>query len=132
VTCGNQFSVGNPTIKKKWLEFISQHKKNYAFAIFNQFIVSLSAPALTHSVSTTFIEYRCQPPGGGGGGSHPSCSAKLNLLCKNRPKRKSWKKPWHYRLNFDPDKNFITAWKSITKLVIFQSFVAKCCKMRII
>jgi hypothetical protein len=29
-------------------------------------------------------------------------------------------------------KNFITAWKSITKLVIFQSFVAKCCKMRII
>jgi hypothetical protein len=30
------------------------------------------------------------------------------------------------------DKNFITAWKSITKLVIFQSFVAKCCKMRII
>jgi hypothetical protein len=37
----------------------------------------------------------------------------------------------HYRLNFDLDKNFITAWKSITKLVIFQSFVAKCCKMRI-
>ena len=31
------------------------------------------------------------------------------------------------RLNFDLDKNFITAWKSITKLVIFQSFVAKCC-----
>jgi hypothetical protein len=30
------------------------------------------------------------------------------------------------------DKDFITAWKSITKLVIFQSFVAKCCKMRII
>ena len=30
------------------------------------------------------------------------------------------------------DKNFITARKSITKLVIFQSFVAKCCKMRII
>jgi hypothetical protein len=29
------------------------------------------------------------------------------------------------------DKNFITAWKSITKLVTFQSFVAKCCKMRI-
>jgi hypothetical protein len=38
----------------------------------------------------------------------------------------------HYRLNFDLDQNFITAWKSITKLVIFQSFVAKCCKMRII
>ena len=34
--------------------------------------------------------------------------------------------------NFDLDKIFITAWKSITKLVIFQSFVAKCCKMRII
>jgi hypothetical protein len=50
-------SVGNPTIKKKWLEFISQQKKNYAFAIFNQFIVSLSAPcfnhcALTHCVPT--------------------------------------------------------------------------------
>jgi hypothetical protein len=30
------------------------------------------------------------------------------------------------------DKNFITAWKSITKLVIFRSFFAKCCKMRII
>jgi hypothetical protein len=38
----------------------------------------------------------------------------------------------HYRLNFDLDKNFITAWKSITKIVIFQSFVAKCCKVRII
>jgi hypothetical protein len=37
-----------------------------------------------------------------------------------------------YNWNFDLDKNFITAWKSITKLVIFQSFVAKCCKMRII
>jgi hypothetical protein len=47
------------TVKKKWLEFISQHKKNYAFAIVNQFIVSLSAPALTHCISTTFIEYRC-------------------------------------------------------------------------
>jgi hypothetical protein len=30
------------------------------------------------------------------------------------------------------DKNFITAWKSITKLVVFWSFVAKYCKMRII
>jgi hypothetical protein len=30
------------------------------------------------------------------------------------------------------DKKFITAWKSITKLVIFQSFVAKCGKIRII
>jgi hypothetical protein len=30
------------------------------------------------------------------------------------------------------DKNFITAWKSITKLVIFRSFFAKCCKMRVI
>jgi hypothetical protein len=34
--------------------------------------------------------------------------------------------------NFYLDKDFITAWKSITKLVIFRSFVAKCCKMRII
>ena len=65
-------------------------------SLINQFIVSLSAPALTHSVSTTFIEYRCQPPlwGGGGGCSHPSCSAKLNLLCKSRPKRENpGKKP---------------------------------------
>jgi hypothetical protein len=46
-------SVGNPTIRKKWLELISQHKINNAFAIFNQFIVS----ALTHCVSTTFIGY---------------------------------------------------------------------------
>jgi hypothetical protein len=37
----------------------------------------------------------------------------------------------HYRLNFGLDKNFITTWKSITKLVIFRSFVVKCCKMRI-
>ena len=29
-------------------------------------------------------------------------------------------------------QNSIIAWKSITKWVIFQSFVAKCCKMRII
>jgi hypothetical protein len=74
---------------------LTTHKKNYAIAFFNQFIVSLSAPALRHSVSTTFIEYRCQPPGRGGGYSHPSCSAKLNLLCKNGPKRKSWKNPWY-------------------------------------
>jgi hypothetical protein len=35
-------------------------------------------------------------------------------------------------VNIRIGKSFITAWKSITKLVIFQSFVAKCCKMRII
>jgi hypothetical protein len=91
-------SVGNPTIKKKWLDFISQQKKNYAFAIFNQFIVSLSAPcfnhcALTHCVPTTFIE----GGGGGGGSSHPNCSAKLNLLCKNGPKRKN---PDNYLIKF--------------------------------
>ena len=37
--------------------------------------------------------------------------------------------------NFDLNKsrqNSIIARKSITKLVIFQNFVAKCCKMRII
>jgi hypothetical protein len=36
--------------------------------------------------------------GGGGGGQPPqtpSCSAKLNLVCKNGPKRKSGKKPCH-------------------------------------
>jgi hypothetical protein len=38
------------SFEKKWLEFISQYKKNNAFAIFNQFIVSLSDPAL-HIVS---------------------------------------------------------------------------------
>jgi hypothetical protein len=42
----------------------------------------------------------------------------------------------HYRLNFDLNKSrqkFRHSLKvSITKLVIFQSFVAKCCKMRII
>ena len=61
------FQLETRQLKKIWLEFISQHKKNYAFAIFNQFIVSLSAPALTYSVSTTFIEYRW----GGGGGVQP-------------------------------------------------------------
>jgi hypothetical protein len=84
-------------VLKKWLELISQHKKNYAFAIFNQFIVSLSAPALTHSISTTFIEYKCQPPPPGRGGGGPSCSAKLNLLCKNGPKRKSWGENLNYQ-----------------------------------
>ena len=34
--------------------------------------------------------------------------------------------------NFDLDKNFITAWKNVTKLVTFRSSVAKCCKMHII
>ena len=41
----------------------------------------------------------------------------------------------HYRLNVDLDKSrqkFHYNLKGITKLVIFQSFVAKCCKMRII
>jgi hypothetical protein len=54
---------------------LTTQEKLIAFAIFNQFIVSLrfivslSAPALTHSISTTFIEYRCQPPDRGGGGA---------------------------------------------------------------
>jgi hypothetical protein len=40
------------------------------------------------------------PVGGGGETAtpDPSCSAKLNLLCKNGPKRKSWKKPWLKKL----------------------------------
>jgi hypothetical protein len=94
VTCGNQFSVGNPTIKKKWLEFISQHKKNYAFAIFNQFIVSLSAPALTHSVSTTFIEYRCQPPPvGGGSAATPAVQLNSIFSAKTDPRENPGKNP---------------------------------------
>ena len=94
MTCGNQFSVGNLTIKKKWLEFISQHKKNYAFAIFNQFIVSLSAPALTHFVSTTFIEYRCQPPGWGGEGGAATPAVQLNSIfsAKTDPRENPEKK----------------------------------------
>jgi hypothetical protein len=74
--------------------FISQHKKNYAFAIFNQFIVSLSAPALTHSISTTFIEYRCQPPGKGGGGA-ATTAVQLNsiLSAKTDPRENPEKNP---------------------------------------
>ena len=84
------FQMKTRKLSKKWLEFISQHKKNNAFTVFNQFIVSLSAPALTHGISTTLKWVQV-----GGGDSRlktPSCSAKLNLLCKNGPK--SWKKPW--------------------------------------
>jgi hypothetical protein len=44
--------------KNGWNSFHVQHKKNNAFAIFNQFIVS----ALTHCVSTTLIGYRSQLP----------------------------------------------------------------------
>jgi hypothetical protein len=47
------FQLKTWKLSKKWLEFISQHKKNNAFPIFNQFIVSLSAPALTHCISTS-------------------------------------------------------------------------------
>jgi hypothetical protein len=47
------FQLKTRKLSKKWLEIISQHKKNSAFAVFNQFIVSLSAPALTHCISTT-------------------------------------------------------------------------------
>jgi hypothetical protein len=65
---------------KKLLEFTSQPKKNYAFAIFNQFIVSLSATALTHSVSTTFIKYKCQPPTRGGGGGADTPAVQLNSI----------------------------------------------------
>jgi hypothetical protein len=79
------FQLKTPQLIKKWLEFISQHKKNNAFAIFNQFIVF----ALTHCVSTTLIGYRSQLPAAA---SDPQCSAKLNLLCENGLKRKSWEK----------------------------------------
>jgi hypothetical protein len=43
------FQLKTWKLSKKWLEFISQHKKNNTFPIFNQFIVSL----LTHCISTT-------------------------------------------------------------------------------
>ena len=44
-----------------------QLRKMAGIHLFNQFIVSLSPPALTHSVSTAFNEYKFQPLGGGGG-----------------------------------------------------------------
>jgi hypothetical protein len=77
-------SVGNPTIRKKWLEFISQHKKNNAFAIFNQFIVS----ALTHCVSTTLIGYRSQPPT-----AAPAVQLNSIFSAKTDPKENPEKKP---------------------------------------
>jgi hypothetical protein len=72
---------------------ISQHKKNYAFAIFNQFIVSLSAPALTHSVSTRFIEYRYQPPGRGGGAATPAVQLNSIFSAKTDPRENPEKNP---------------------------------------
>ena len=84
------------------LVFISQHKKNYAFAIFNQFIVSLSASALTHSVSTTFIEYKCQPPGRGGGGGATTPAVQLNSIfsAKTDPRENPEKKPDNHLFEF--------------------------------
>jgi hypothetical protein len=56
------------SLRKIWLEFISQHKKNNAFAVFNQFIVYFSASALTHCISTT-LKWAGGGGGGGGGGA---------------------------------------------------------------
>jgi hypothetical protein len=53
----------------------------------------------------------------------------VNFLKKGDEKREL--SQWTYHLitkiliSTNLDKNFITAWKSITKLVIFRSFVAK-------
>ena len=60
------FQLKTRKLSKKWLEFISQHKKNNAFAVFNQFIVSFSASTLTHCIST-----KLKWAGGGGGAAAP-------------------------------------------------------------
>jgi hypothetical protein len=78
------FQLKTRKLSKKWLEFISQHKKNNAFTVFNQFIVSLIAPC----VNT--LHLNCIKVCVGGGRQPPqtpSCSAKLNLLCKRVPSR---------------------------------------------
>jgi hypothetical protein len=49
--------------------------------------VSLSAPTLTHSVSTTFIEYKCQPPcRGGGGAATPAVQLNSIFSAKTDPR----------------------------------------------
>jgi hypothetical protein len=58
--------------------------------------VSLSAPALTHSVSTTFIEYKCQPlrkGGGGGGATTPSVQLNSIFSAKMDPRENPEKNP---------------------------------------
>ena len=56
--------------------------------------MSLSAPALTHSVSTTFIEYRCQPPGrGGGGAATPAVQLNSIFSAKTDPRENPEKTP---------------------------------------
>jgi hypothetical protein len=77
-------------MKEKWLEFISQHKKNYAFAIFNQFIVSLSAPALTHRLNYIYWE---------GGAATPTVQLNSIFSAKTDPRENPGKKPWQARSN---------------------------------
>jgi hypothetical protein len=58
--------------------------------------VSLNAPVLTHSVSTTFIEYKCQPPGRGGA---TTTAVQLNSIfsAKTDPRENPEKNPDQYR-----------------------------------
>ena len=57
-----------------------QLRKMAGIHLFNQFIVSLSPPALTHSVSTAFnYEYKFQPLGGGGGGGEGAATPAVQL-----------------------------------------------------
>ena len=70
-------------------------------AIFNQFIVP---PALTHSVSTTFIEYRCQPHGtGGGGGGAATPTVQLNSIfsAKTDPGENPGKNPGRNSIRYN-------------------------------
>jgi hypothetical protein len=96
------FQLKTRKLSKKWLEFISQHKKNNAFAIFNQFIVSLSAPALTHCISTTlkWAQVSASRSGGGGGGEiaapdPPAVQLNSTFSAKTDPRENPGKKPWH-------------------------------------
>jgi hypothetical protein len=59
------------------------------------------------------------------------CVGFLTALLTNNFKQLEWTNPTLTKIlnSTSLDKTFITAWKSVTKLVIFQSFVAKCCKM---
>jgi hypothetical protein len=93
------FQFKTQKLSKKWLEFISQHKKNNAFAIFNQFIVSLSAPALTHCISTLkWAQVSASRPGGGGDSRSRPPAVQLNSIfsAKMDPRENPGKKNWYY------------------------------------
>ena len=79
---------------------LTTQEKLYAFAIFNQFIVSLSAPALTHSVSTTqlhLLSAGVSPlvgrGGGGGGAATPAVQLNSIFSAKTDPRENPEKNP---------------------------------------